>query len=130
MRRNTILWIVQVLLAALYLFAGGFKLFGPAAALQGPGPLSVSFLRFIGAMEVLGAIGLIIPWLTQVRPILTPLAAALLVIIMIGATVLTAASMGLVMALFPLVAGILDAGVAYSRWPRTDVKIVATARVP
>ena len=47
------------------------------------------FLRFIGVVEVLGAIGLILPWLLRIRPNLTPLAAAGLVIIMIGATVVT-----------------------------------------
>jgi hypothetical protein len=79
-------------------------------------PLPGPFMRFIGVAEVLGALGLILPGLTGIRPGLTPLAAAGLVIIMIGATVLTAAGSGIVPALFPLVVGLLLAFVAYGRW--------------
>ena len=79
------LWIAQVLLGLLFLFAGGAKLVLPAEALKGPVP--VLFLRFIGVCEVLGAIGLILPGLLRIRPGLTPFAAAGLASIMIGATV-------------------------------------------
>ena len=79
-------------------------------------PLPGLFLRFIAVCEVLGAIGLILPWLLGLRPGLTPLAAAGLVIIMIGATALTLATAGITMALIPLVVGILAAFVAYGRW--------------
>ena len=58
-------------------------------------------------MGPLGAIGLILPGLLRLRPGLTPLAAAGLVIIMIGATVLTRASGGVAPALIPLVVGLL-----------------------
>jgi uncharacterized membrane protein YphA (DoxX/SURF4 family) len=57
-------------------------------------PLPGLFLRFIGMAEVLGAIGLILPGLLRIRQGLTPLAAAGLVIVMIGATVLTLATGG------------------------------------
>jgi hypothetical protein len=66
--------------------------------------------------EVLGALGLILPGLLHVRPVLTPLAAAGLVLIMIGATVLTLAGGDVAMALIPLVVGLLAAFVAYGRW--------------
>ena len=79
-------------------------------------PLPGLFLRFIAVCEVLGAIGLILPWLLGLRPGLTPLAAAGLVIIMIGATALTLATAGITMALILLVVGILAAFVAYGRW--------------
>jgi hypothetical protein len=52
----------------------------------------------------------------RVATALTSLAAAGLVIIMIGATTLTVISMGVVAALFPLVVGVFAAGVAYGRW--------------
>src|SRR3989442_3981849 len=81
------LWIVQALLAAVFLFAGGAKLVLPLDKLTGPVAMPGWFLRFIGVCEVLGAIGLILPGLLRIRPGLTPLAAAGLVIIMIGATV-------------------------------------------
>src|SRR5882762_1885420 len=84
---NVALWIVQGLLAALFLFAGGAKLVLPLDQMAGPVALPGWFLRFIGVAEVLGALGLVLPGLLRVRPGLTPLAAAGLVIIMIGATV-------------------------------------------
>jgi hypothetical protein len=81
-----------------------------------PIPLPGWFLRFIGVAEVLGAIGLILPGLLHIRPGLTPLAAAGLLVIMIGATVLTLMTGDITMALIPLVVGILSAFVAYARW--------------
>jgi hypothetical protein len=79
-------------------------------------PLPGLFLRFIGVCEALGAIGLILPGLLRIRQGLIPLAAAGLVIIMIGATVLMLATGGVAPALMPLVTGLLAAFVVYGRW--------------
>ena len=115
---NIALWIVQALLAALFLFAGGMKLVLPIEEMmkQMPLPLPGWFVRFTGIVEGLGALGLILPWLLGIRPNLTPLAAAGLVIVMIGATVYTAAAGDLASALMPLLVGLLCAFVAYGRW--------------
>jgi DoxX-like family len=113
---NYALWIVQVLLALLFLFGGGMKLVLPLEKLTGPVELPGAFLRFIGVAEVLGAIGLILPGLLRIRPGLTPLAAAGLVIIMIGATAIGLAVGDVAMTLVPLVVGLLAAFVAYGRW--------------
>jgi uncharacterized membrane protein YphA (DoxX/SURF4 family) len=113
---NIALWIVQGLLAALFLFAGGMKLVLPIEEMTKQMPMPGLFLRFIALCEVLGAFGLILPGLLRIRPGLTPLAAAGLVIIMIGATVVTLMTGDVAMALFPLVAGLLAAFVAYGRW--------------
>jgi len=113
---NTALWIAQALLAAVFLFAGGMKLVLPLEQLAGPVALPGPFLRFIGACEVLGALGLILPGLLRIRPGLTPLAAAGLVIIMIGATVITLVVGEIVAALISAVVGLLAAFVAYGRW--------------
>jgi len=110
------LWIVQGLLALIFLFAGGMKLVLPLEALTGPVALPGLFVRFLGVAEVLGAIGLILPGLLRIRPGLTSLAAAGLVIIMIGATVITLAGGDVAPALIPLVVGLLAAFVAYGRW--------------
>jgi len=110
------LWIVQGLLALLFLFAGGMKRVLPLEELTGPIPLPGLFMQFIGVAEVLGAIGLILPGLLRMRPGLTPLAAAGLVIIMIGATGLTLAGGEVALALIPLVVGLLLVFVAYARW--------------
>jgi hypothetical protein len=124
---NYALWIVQGLLALLFLFAGGTKLVLPLDALKGPVPLPGPFLRFIGVAEVLGAIGLILPELVQMRPGLTPLAAAGLVIIMIGATIITLAGGDVAIALIPLAVGLLSAFVAYGRWRLVPRQVSARA---
>jgi DoxX-like family len=114
------LWIVQGLLALLFLFTGGVKLVLPLEVLTEQSPLPGLFVRFLGVAEVLGAIGLILPGLLGIRPGLTLLAASGLVIIMIGATVLTLAGVvpsgGVAPVLIPLVVGLLSAFVAYGRW--------------
>jgi len=116
------LWIVQGLLAFIFLFAGGSKFVMTVDEMQAqmkttlPGP----FLRFIGACEVLGAIGLILPGLLRIRPGLTPLAAAGLVIIMIGATVVTLMGGDVALALIPLAVGLLAAFVVYKHWSRSS----------
>ncbi len=110
------LWIVQGLLALVFLFAGGMKLVLPLEQLTGPVPLPGLFVRFLGVAEVLGALGLILPGLLGIRPGLTPLAAVGLVIIMIGATVVTLVGRIIPAALISLVVGLLAAFVAYGRW--------------
>jgi len=115
--KNYALWTIQWLLALLFLFAGGTKLVLSLEDLnKGPVALPGLFIRFIGVAEALGGIGLILPWLLRIQPILTPLAAAGLVIIMIGATVITLIGGLGAGALFPAVVGILAAFVAYARW--------------
>ena len=111
-----VLWIVQGLLALLFLFAGVAKLIMTVEEMTKDIPLPGAFLRFIAVVEILGAIGLILPGLLHVKPGLTPLAAAGLTIIMIGATVITLTTGAVAMALFPLVVGILAVFVAYGRW--------------
>jgi hypothetical protein len=113
---NVALWIVQGLLAALFLFAGGAKLVLPLDQMVGPVALPGWFLRFLGVAEVLGALGLVLPGLLRIRPRLTPLAAAGLVIIMIGATVVTLMGGMVAVALMNVVLALLAAFVAYGRW--------------
>ncbi len=113
---NILLWVLQVLLALLFLFAGVSKFLMPAdeMAKNMPSYLSVNFIYFIGVCEILGGIGLIVPWATRIMPKLTPIAAAGLIIIMIGAVVVTA-PMGLGNAVVPVIVGILLAMIAYGR---------------
>jgi hypothetical protein len=117
---NRALWIVQWVLALLFLFAGGMKLALPIEAMTSQMPLPGLFLRFIGLCETLGAIGLILPGLLRIRRGLTPLAAAGLVVIMIGATVVMLVTGGVAVALTPLVVALLAALVVYGRrvWTR------------
>lgn len=113
---NYALWIVQGLLALVFLFAGGMKLILPVEEMTQQIPFPGLFLRFVAVCEVLGAIGLILPGLTGIWPRLTSLAAAGLFLIMIGATAVTLAAGGIALALFPLVVGTLAGFVAYGRW--------------
>lgn len=111
------LWILQGLLAVLFLFAGGTKLVLPVTDMTKQIPmLSGSFLRFVGVCEVLGALGLILPGLLRTQQWLTSLAAAGLVVIMIGATAVTLMIGGGAMALLPSATGLLLLFVAYRRW--------------
>jgi DoxX-like family len=111
-----LLWTIQSVLALLFLFAGVVKLATPAAELAQQSPLQPWFLKLIGLAELAGGLGLVLPGLLRIRRGLTPLAAAGLTIIMVGATILTAAAGQLGPALFPAVVGLLTAFVAYKRW--------------
>lgn len=116
-----VLWAVQVVLALVFLFAGGMKFVMPVEEMTAGTPFPGVFYQFIGLCEVVGAVGLVLPGLLRIKPGLTPLAAAGLTIIMIGATALTAMGMGgpgvpPMMAVIPLVVGLLAAFVAYGRW--------------
>jgi DoxX-like family len=115
MNRNRALWIGQGVLAALFLFAGGMKLITPVEVLAVMSPFPGEFIRFIGFCEVLGAVGLILPYALRILPGLTALAAAGLVVIMVGATVSTLAIGGGLLALPTLLFGLLAALVAYGR---------------
>jgi uncharacterized membrane protein YphA (DoxX/SURF4 family) len=83
------LWVVQVLLALAFLGAGAAKLSQPKEKLlknmAWVEDFSQQTVRLIGALEVLGAIGVVVPALTGILPWLTPLAALGLVLLMIGA---------------------------------------------
>ncbi len=117
---NVALWIIQVLLALLFLFAGGMKLIVSPEAMAAMGPpnqinLPGLLVRFIGVCEVLGGLGLILPGLLRIRRGLTPLAAVGLLIIMIGAVVMAVLGPGVSFAIAPGVSALLLALVAYGR---------------
>jgi uncharacterized membrane protein YphA (DoxX/SURF4 family) len=115
------LWIVQGLLAIIFLLTGGSKFAMSVDEMHAQMKVLLPgwFLHFIGVCEILGAIGLIFPGLLQIRPGLTPLAAAGLVIIMIGATVITVMGGDVALALMPLAVGLLCAFVVYKHWSRS-----------
>ncbi len=88
---NTALWILQILLALTFLLTGAAKLFVPvevAAKRQGwVLDFPPDIVKLIGLLEVLAALGLVLPGVTNSLPWLTPLAAVGLVLTMIGAMV-------------------------------------------
>ena len=115
-QKPSVLWTVQGLLAALFLFAGASKFMMPIEAMQqGPIALPAAFLYFIGAAECLGALGLVLPGLLRIRRDLTPVAAVGLVIIMSGATTITIESGIIGGAAVPFVVGLLATLVVFGR---------------
>jgi hypothetical protein len=91
---NIAVWIASGLLAAAYLFVGGMKLLTPKERLaENPSlaaaaeTFSATSIKLIGGVEVAGALGLILPWLTGIAPILTPAAALGLALLQVGAAV-------------------------------------------
>lgn len=117
---NIALWIVQVLLTAMFLMTGFSKAFQPLDALSQMMPwtldVPLALIRFIGVSELLGAIGLVLPALTGIKPRLTIAAAAGIMLVMISASIfhLTRGEYGPIV--FNLVLLALAAFVAYGRW--------------
>ena len=86
------LWVVSGVLAAAYLFAGANKALTPKDKLVAGGlawgeDFSPGTIKVIGVVEILGAIGLIVPWLTGILPVLTPIAATGLVLVQLLAII-------------------------------------------
>lgn len=115
---NIVLWIIQILLALLFLFAGITKLL-PIFTMPPPPPgmwmPPIWFLKFIGLCEFLGALGLVLPGLFRRQQYLTVWAAIGLTIIMIGAVVITVMTMGAAAAVTPLIVLLLCVFVVYGR---------------
>ncbi|MBM7367580.1 DoxX family protein [Gordonia hydrophobica] len=87
------LWIVNAILAVLFLTAGAMKVVRTKSALADSGmawttDASVGQVKTIGALEVVGALGLILPRATDIAPVLSPLAAVGLSLTMVGAIAL------------------------------------------
>jgi uncharacterized membrane protein YphA (DoxX/SURF4 family) len=88
---NTLIWILQGLIALMFAMAGFMKLSKPKEELKKQGSMawvsdvSSSNLKLIGALELLAALGLILPQVTGIQSWLTPVAALALVFTMIGA---------------------------------------------
>src|SRR5947209_4582451 len=111
------LWTIQVLLAVLFIFSGVMKFLMPVAKMQkGPVILPGWFLHFIGLAEIVGGLGLVLPGWTGIARKLTPIAAVGLLIIMIGATVVTIMSGGGATVALPFIIAVLVALVAWGRW--------------
>ena len=89
---NIALWVVQGLLAATYAASGTAKSVMPkermiATGQTGVAPFPLPVIRVVAACEVLGALGLVLPWMLGVAPLLTPVSAVGLAVLMVGAAV-------------------------------------------
>lgn len=118
---NTALWIAQILLALAFLATGLLKLTQPReqllARMAWVNDFTAGQVKAIGAVEVLGAVGLIVPGLTGIAPILVPIAAVGLALVMLGAVVThLRRGDGWGAASLPLVLALLSAFVAWGRF--------------
>ena len=117
---NVVLWIIQFLLAAMFLFHGFMLQNPPAQVTANPmlgyvTALQPAFRRLIGLLEILAGLGLVLPMLFNVLPVLTPLAAVGLVLTMLGAIVMHIRRNEMSNIVFNAVLLILAAVVAYGR---------------
>lgn len=85
------LWVMQTLLAIMLIWAGFTKLFEPIEKLSAmwpwTGQVPIALVKFTGIVDVLGALGLILPSLLRIKPILTPVAAIGLCVLMVCAII-------------------------------------------
>lgn len=117
MNRNVVLWVVQGLLALLFVFSGTMKFVMTVEQMQQGGvALPGWFLHFIGVCEVLGGFGLVLPGIFRIQEWLTPLDAALLEVIMAGAVSISWYTMGFTTAILPLITGVGLVFVLFGRW--------------
>ncbi len=121
-RANVLLWIVQGTLALLFLFAGGMKQLMPPAALARQSGVPGWFMRSIGIAEITGGLGLVLPGVFGIKRGLTPLAGVGLLLLMVGATVVSFLRLGAAAAILPIAVGVLLTAVISGRrhWGMTD----------
>jgi putative oxidoreductase len=114
---NIVLWVLQVLLAAQFLFHGYIMVFPPAGLAEIiNAQFSTWFRLFVGITESLGALGLLLPEMTRIMPWLTPLAGLGLMIVAISASVLHFSRGETGSAITTVVLFVLLAFVSYMRW--------------
>ena len=116
---NIAIWIIQGLLAAMFGMAGVMKTTQPIEKLSSKVPWVKDFprlVRFIGISELLGAIGLIVPWAFGIEPVLTPIAAAALAFVMVLAAIYHAFKGEYKEIAINIILGGLAAAVAYFRF--------------
>ena len=126
---NALLWVLQILLAAAFFAHGVMFLFPPADLVEAMNAtISPAFRLFLGVAEVLAAIGLTLPGITRIMPWLISCAAAGLMIVMVGATILHVQRNEMSSAVITAVLFVMATTVAYMRWKVMPVARRAPAR--
>ena len=114
---NITLWVLQVVLAAAFLAHGWLFLFPPADMVEVMNAsIPPAFRVFLGVAEVLAAVGLTLPGITRILPWLVSCAAAGLMVVMVGATILHIARGELGSAVTTAALFAMATFVAYMRW--------------
>lgn len=117
---NTILWIIQGLLSTFFIMPGYGKISGSKEKHVADGHLkpnnSIIPIRILGVLELLGCIGIIVPWLLGIAPILTPMAATAFCSIMLAGMFVHAKKKEYKMLPMLIIVFILSTVVAYFRF--------------
>lgn len=121
---NVALWILQAILAAVFAAHGWMLLVPPPELLAIMNEqLGAQFRVFLGAAEVAGAVGLLLPAVTRIRPWLTPVAAACLAFVVASATILHLFRMEFGPAVTTVILCVAAAFVAYGRWRLRPIQV-------
>ena len=117
---HILLWVLQVLLSATLIWAAFVKLFQPIEQLKvmwpWTGEVSPTVVKLMGIIDLLGALGLLLPSLFRFKPVLTPVAAIGIVLLMVSASVFHISRGETSQIGFNIVFGLLAAVVAYGRF--------------
>lgn len=130
MKKNRILhvtlWLIQLMLAASLLWAASMKLFQPLDQLGALWPwtnqVPRSLVTLTGMVDVLGALGLVLPMLLNVKPALTPLAAVGVILMMLTASIFHIARGEVSLIGVNVIFTLLAAGVAWGRWTKVPMR--------
>jgi len=122
---RVVLWGVQIVLAATFGIIGVLEIQRPVAELamqmHWPGLVPEQLVRFIGVVEVLGAFGLVAPAASRIEPLLTPLAAGCLMLVMIFAALFHASALDFGMLPIQTLLGGMAWFVAWGRWKAATI---------
>ena len=115
---NAIFWVLQIFFGIVFVFHGAVMVSPPASQRErfSKVPYPRRFLQRIGILEVLGAVGLVLPWWLGILPILTPLAAIGLAIILLGAANMHLRATQMPQTIATSLFALLLIGVAIGRW--------------
>jgi uncharacterized membrane protein len=119
------LWVAQVVLAASFIWAAGMKLFQPVSKLAAMWPwvlhVADNLVKFTGIVDLLGAIGLIIPSLLRIKPKLTAIASIGIIVLMIAASVFHIARGEALVIGVNIAFAVIAAFIAWGRFSKTII---------
>ncbi|MCS3735302.1 DoxX family protein [Mucilaginibacter dorajii] len=122
---NIILWVTQVLLAATLIWAAAMKLFQPIEKLSAmwpwAGQVPVALVKFTGIIDLLGALGLLLPALLRIRPKLTPIAAVAIIVLMVSASIFHIARGEASVIGVNIIFALMAAFIAWGRWSKASI---------
>jgi len=124
---NMALWTTQIILAGMLIMAGFMKSIMPIEQLSASLPwtkdVPVLLVRFIGISEFLGAMGLLLPSLLRIKPVLTPVAALGIIAIMVMAAIFHITRTEFSGVMFTLILALVAAFIGWGRWKKVPIRV-------